>query len=276
MGKWYPPYLEEMFTRTSAASQASTASIKAILLDATYTYSDAHNFLDDIVGTARVGTAGTLTSTSFTNGIFSATGPIITALSGDVVTQMAVYIDTGSEATSWLMCHIDDASVFPLTPGGADQPIVWTPQPLTKTAFGDGYFWYPLAAEAFFTRPANSDIEAGVVKAVLIDEADYTYNAAHDFLNDIPAGARVGTPQTIGNKTFTAGVFSSTDPSITFPSLTGDQCEAMVFYLDTGTESTSRLLLYCRNSQGLPVTPNGLDQPVYRSSGGWARIGGSV
>ena len=275
MGQWYPSYLEEAFTRTSGASQLSTGTLKIQLLDATYTFNTAHNFFDDVTAGTRVGTAGTITSPTFTGGLFSGTGPTIAGLTGDVVTQAVVYIDTGSEATSWLVMHLDDASVFPLTPTGADQPIIWTPQPLTRTTFGDGYFWYPSAAEAFLTRPTNSDIEAGTVKVVLIDEADYTYSSAHDFLDDVAAGARVGTPQTVGNKTFTGGVFSSSDPSVTFPALTGDPCEALLFYIDTGTASTSRLLLYCRNAQGLPVTPNGLDQPVFRNSSGWARIGAS-
>lgn len=274
MGTWYPKFLEEMFTRSSGASQMSTATLKLQLLSSAYTYNSAHNFRDDVTpAAAEVGAAGTITSTSFTDGLFAGTGPTISALPTGPATQAIVYIDTGAAATDWLVMHLNSASVFPLTGSGLDQPIVWTTQPLTKTSNADGYWWYPKAAEAFFTRPSNSDIEAGTVKAVLIDTADYTYSSAHDFLDDVAAGSIVGTAQTIGNKSFTDGIFSSSDPSITFPSLTGDQSEALLFYLDSGSTATSMLLGLCTNAQGLPVTPNGLNQPVYQNASGWMRIG---
>jgi DNA-binding helix-hairpin-helix protein with protein kinase domain len=58
---------------------------------------------------------------------------------------------------------------------------------------------YDKARKAF----ADGDIDLlnDTIKVVLIDAADYTVNLAdHDFLNDVPSGARVGTPQTLGNK----------------------------------------------------------------------------
>ncbi len=115
---------------------------------------------------------------------------------------------------------------------------------------------YPKYKEAVIQASSGSSL-AGTLKAVLIDTADYTYNAAHDFYDDVSAGA-VGTPGTIGSKTYTNGLLDGAD--VTFTAVTGDPCEAIILFLDTGTPSTSRLVAYLDTSvTGLPVTPNGTD-----------------
>jgi hypothetical protein len=125
---------------------------------------------------------------------------------------------------------------------------------------------YPKWKEASMQGGANSSL-AGTVKVVLIDLADYTYSAAHDFLDDVPSGARVGTPQTLGSKTYVNGVFDAAD--ITLPAVTGDPSEAILGYIDTGTESTSRLVfLFDTGVTGLPVTPNGGDIPITWNASG--------
>lgn len=76
-----------------------------------------------------------------------------------------------------------------------------------------------------------------------------------DNLNDITGAARVATSSALGSKTVTNGVADAAD--VTFSSVTGDVSEALVFFKDTGTESTSRLILLIDTATGLPVTPNG-------------------
>jgi len=123
---------------------------------------------------------------------------------------------------------------------------------------------YDKARKAF----ADGDIDLlnDTIKCVLIDAADYTVDLAnHDFLDDVPSGARVGTPQTLGTKSTTAGVFDAAD--VTFSSVSGDQCEAILIYKDTGTEGTSPLIAYIDSATGLPVTPNGGDIQIQWDSG---------
>lgn len=112
---------------------------------------------------------------------------------------------------------------------------------------------YKSAKQKFLS--GTLDLTSLTLKAVLIDTADYTFSAAHDFLDDVPSGARVGTPQTLASKTVTDGVFDAAD--ITFTSVTGDQCEAIIIYEDSGSEATSDLICYIDTATGLPVTPNG-------------------
>lgn len=116
-------------------------------------------------------------------------------------------------------------------------------------------------------------LDSSTLKAVLIDSADYTYSAAHDFLDDVAGAAIVGTAQTIGSKTFgtvAAGVFDGAD--ISLPSVTGDVSEAILIYMDSGSAATSYLILYIDSATGLPVTPNGGNIAVAWSASGIGKI----
>lgn len=114
---------------------------------------------------------------------------------------------------------------------------------------------YPKYKEALLTGGANISLTGGNVKAVLVDLGDYTYDDAHDFLADIAAGARVATSGNLANKDVTDGVFDADDPA--FTSVTGDESEAIVIYIDTGSAATSRLVAFFDTGvTGLPVTPN--------------------
>lgn len=104
------------------------------------------------------------------------------------------------------------------------------------------------------------------IRIILIDAADYTVNlASHDFLDDVPAPARVAVSSALSSKTSTNGVADAAD--VTFPLVTGDQSEALVIYKHTGTESTSNLIAYIDTATGLPVTPNGGDITVQWDNG---------
>lgn len=81
------------------------------------------------------------------------------------------------------------------------------------------------------------DWVADTIKVVLVDAADYTVNlSTHDFLDDVPAAARVATA-TLASKTASAGVADAAD--VTFTAVSGDISEALVIYKDTGVEATS-------------------------------------
>ena len=104
----------------------------------------------------------------------------------------------------------------------------------------------------------NIDLIRDDIKAVLVDVADYTVDlATHEFLSDIPAGAQVSVGANLANKSTTAGVFDADDDADAFTSVTGDVCEAMVIFKDTGVAATSSLIAYIDTATNLPVTPNG-------------------
>jgi hypothetical protein len=114
---------------------------------------------------------------------------------------------------------------------------------------------YDKAREAFLK--GEIDWLTDTIKVVLVDTGDYTTDlTAHDYLDDVPVAARVAVA-TLSGKTATNGVADADD--VTFSAVTGDECEALVLYKDTGTESTSPLIAYLDEGINLPVTPNGED-----------------
>lgn len=123
---------------------------------------------------------------------------------------------------------------------------------------------YPKWKEAIAQATANSSL-TGTVKVALVDTGTYTYSAAHEFYSSV--SGVVGTPQTIGTKTYTNGVFDGAD--VTFTAVSGSTVEALVIYIDTGTAGTSRLVAYIDTGvTNLPVTPNGGDITITWNASG--------
>lgn len=93
---------------------------------------------------------------------------------------------------------------------------------------------------AFLTGAINWTSDT--IKVVLIDTT-YTYSSAHQYLSDITSGARIATA-TVSGASASAGIANATSP-ITFTGVTNtNQLVCAAFYKDTGTASTSPLILY--------------------------------
>lgn len=85
--------------------------IRVVAIDATYTYSAAHDNLDDVGSGARVATSGNLAGKTGTDGYFNSDDVVLAAVpSGDTVTQLYLYKHTGTESTSKLMAYYDTNS----------------------------------------------------------------------------------------------------------------------------------------------------------------------
>lgn len=117
---------------------------------------------------------------------------------------------------------------------------------------------YPKYKQAAMSNGANADLIAGNVKAILVDLADYTYSPTHEFLSDVPAAARVDISNNLTGKSVTDGTFDF--DNFTWDAVTGDESEAIILFVDTGVEATSRLVHFTDEAvSGLPVTPNSGD-----------------
>lgn len=111
---------------------------------------------------------------------------------------------------------------------------------------------YDAARQKFLS--GDMDFDADDIRIVGIDAADYTVNlATHEFLDDVPSGARIGTPVALASKTVTAGVADAADATLV--SVTGDQFEAALLFVHTGTDATAELVAYIDGFAA--VTPNG-------------------
>lgn len=117
---------------------------------------------------------------------------------------------------------------------------------------------YPLFKQALLAQSPSIDFDTDTLKVALVNlTTDYTYSAAHDFIDDVTQYSGT-TAQTLGTKTVSLGVFDVTDDPETFTAVAIDGSKtvgALVIFKDTGTPSTSPLIAYFDGFSA--VTPNG-------------------
>lgn len=122
------------------------------------------------------------------------------------------------------------------------------------------------------------DLDADTIKMFLNDNGAASGApdaAADDFYDDTSAGL-IGTAYTLANKTVgtvAVGVFDNTvDPAPAFTAVSGATVEALIFFKDTGTPSTSNLICWFDTATGLPLTPNGGDVNVTFNASGIFKV----
>ena len=107
----------------------STDNIKAVLVNSgSYTVDAAnHTNLSQIPGGARIATsAANLSNKTVTGGVADADDVLFSAVSSaSIVNALALYKDTGVEATSTLIAYLDTGTGLPITPNGGDITVVW-------------------------------------------------------------------------------------------------------------------------------------------------------
>ena len=123
---------------------------------------------------------------------------------------------------------------------------------------------YPKFKEAMLR--ANINLETSAVKLMLVDAADYTYDPAHEFQSSVPIAAREEISAAMTGKTILNGLFDADD--VVWPTASGDPCELVIAFIDTGTPATSRLIAIWDTATGLPVTPNGANINVQVNASG--------
>jgi len=116
---------------------------------------------------------------------------------------------------------------------------------------------YPKHKKAANTGGANTNLLTANLKLVLIDTGAYTYSASHEFLSDVPGGAQLKITGSLTGKSVGDDAALHFD-NPTFASVTSVSAEAVILFVDTGSASTSRLIVYKDTGiTGLPVTPAG-------------------
>lgn len=109
---------------TTLAAYVSGKNFKIVIVDnADYTFSEAHDNLNDVPSVARVATSGNLANITTTGGTFDCDDITITSVTGDQSERAFLYHDSGSEATSTLIAMFDTATGLPLTPNGGNVAI---------------------------------------------------------------------------------------------------------------------------------------------------------
>lgn len=119
------PKLKKGFLSGSAVDLIAS-NVKVVVLDlADYVYDDTHEFLSSIPAVARVATSPNLTGKTLSDAAdFDSADPILPGVTGDDFEALAMYVDTGNEATSKLVFFQDTGIAgAPLTPDGSDVKI---------------------------------------------------------------------------------------------------------------------------------------------------------
>lgn len=103
------------------------------------------------------------------------------------------------------------------------------------------------------------DLDTDDIDVSLLDQTDSgTITAATTNYDAVDAAVVVATAETTISS-ITAGVVTLSGP-VTFTAVTGDAADYLTCFKNTGTPSTSPLIItWDSTSTGLPVTPNGGD-----------------
>tara|TARA_R110000787_G_scaffold286422_1_gene404794 strand:+ start:128 stop:529 length:402 start_codon:yes stop_codon:yes gene_type:complete len=118
----YPKYKEAILS-SSADSSLVAGTVKVALVDTgAYTYSATHEFFSSVSGVQ--GTSPTLAAKTVVDGAFDSDNPVWSAISGDTIEAIIIYIDTGVAGTSRLVAYLDTGQGgLPATPSGGDIEI---------------------------------------------------------------------------------------------------------------------------------------------------------
>jgi hypothetical protein len=92
------------------------------------------------------------------------------------------------------------------------------------------------------------------MKALLWDSSYGAFNAANVFVSDLNASGIVGPRVQLASPVTTGGAADAND--VTFGSVTGASCEAVILYRHYGADSSNKLVAYIDSATGLPITPN--------------------
>lgn len=106
---------------------------------------------------------------------------------------------------------------------------------------------YPAFKASLLT--AGIDIEVDDIRIALM-KSTYTYNAAHDFMDDVVAEEN-GRSAALGSKTIALGVFDAADTTITATAAAA--CNAIIVFKHTGVNATAPVIAYIDYSAFTPA-----------------------
>lgn len=125
------PYFKQVALDSGHADNVdlNTDTIKLLFLNG-YTYDATDHYVSDVLAgpETEIGRSGALDSPTVTNGTFDAANETTSGIAGgSTITDVVVFKDTGSDATSVVIAHIDeDQSAVALSLATDGSPITAT------------------------------------------------------------------------------------------------------------------------------------------------------
>jgi hypothetical protein len=119
-------------------------------------------------------------------------------------------------------------------------------------------FIYKKAKESFLKGEIN--LYSNTIKVLILNNS-YTPNVdTHQFVSDITFSSIEDRSAGLTNKSVTAGIFDADD--VTISDYSGNSFSALAIYVDSGSDSTSRLVAYLDTSTGLPFSSANVEAPI--------------
>jgi hypothetical protein len=130
MNRIYPKALDAIGT---ALVDLESVTLKLMLLDDSYTFDEADDFLDDVASGARISAGTALAGTrTMSGGVLTTDTPLTTlgtvAPNVDDVAALVLYVDAGSDATRRLVAYWTnqaDTTVIAVVTDGGDVEITF-------------------------------------------------------------------------------------------------------------------------------------------------------
>ena len=119
----YPLFLQALMDLTSG-SDLNDGDLRVIGVNTTgagtlYTYSAAHDFLDDVAAGSRVAVSATIANTTVALGVLDGDDTTLSGTGGDSIEALIFYLHTGVDSTSRLVAYLDTGvGGLPYTPPG--------------------------------------------------------------------------------------------------------------------------------------------------------------
>lgn len=95
------------------------------------------------------------------------------------------------------------------------------------------------------------DLPSNAVKFLMVSSDYVVAIDTHEFVSDIGSGNIVARSGELDNKSVTLGVFDADNETVEEYGNSG--FEYLILYVDSGNDTTSRLLAYIDTADGLPV-----------------------
>ena len=125
---WKAKLLTDSLGGNANLDETGVEGTFALLIDTgVYSYSDAHDFFNDLSGVVGEATGKEITNPTTASGVFDGDNVTFSSVSGNTVEAIVIYRkNAGANTTHYLVAFIDTGVTgLPVTPNGGDITITW-------------------------------------------------------------------------------------------------------------------------------------------------------
>ena len=125
---WKKALLDDSSGANANLNETGAEGTFALLIDTgVYSYSDVHDFFNDLSGVVGEATGKEITNPTTAIGVFDGDNVTFSSVSGNTVEAIVIYRKNAGANTTHYLCAFIDTGVtgLPVTPNGGDITITW-------------------------------------------------------------------------------------------------------------------------------------------------------